>query len=310
MTRILGIDTSNYTTSAAVVQDGAVICSKRKMLNVKLGEKGLRQSEALFQHVNNLPLILLDEAFRDFDAVCVSSRPRPVEGSYMPVFKAGEGTAVSIASVLGIPVYKTSHQEGHIKAACYSAGFDEKKFIAFHLSGGTSEILLVSKEDTYNIEIIGGTRDISFGQFIDRIGVSCGMTFPSGKQVDDMAVKCQGSSLRIPSRVDGLFFNLSGQETAGLRYVKDGYNQEEISYAVMLCVSKTLEKLLNNLCNIYNLPVIITGGVSSSSFIKNYLCGKYNNVYFSTPDFASDNAAGVALIGCEMHSRSMKQTVL
>ena len=302
MTRILGIDTSNYTTSAAVVQDGEVVFNSRKILNVKLGEKGLRQSEALFQHVINLPELLCGDSFSCFDAVCASVSPRPVNGSYMPVFKAGESTARSIASVLKIPFYETSHQEGHIAAACYSVDFNKSDFIAMHLSGGTSEILKVRHDNGYKIDIIGGTRDISFGQFIDRIGVAAGMNFPSGKYVDQAAISCKSSALRIPSKVYGLQFNLSGQETAGLRYIQDGYNHEEIMYAVMLCAAKTLEKLLNNIYALYDLPVIITGGVSSSNFIKNYLSGRDNtNLLFSSAEFASDNAAGTALIGYERH---------
>ncbi|WDC83791.1 hypothetical protein PL321_14915 [Caloramator sp. mosi_1] len=135
MSRVLGIDTSNYTTSICVVENNKVVFDKRKILYVEKGKRGLRQSEALFQHIKNIP-DLLDEGYvSNIDAICVSTRPRPYESSYMPVFKAGESIAKSISNVLKIPCYETTHQEGHIEAAKYSIGFDEDEFIAIHISG-------------------------------------------------------------------------------------------------------------------------------------------------------------------------------
>lgn len=298
MHKVLGIDTSNYTTSVAVVQDGKLIYDVRKMLNVKTGEKGLRQSEALFQHVNNLPFLLEDKVVKNIDAVCVSIRPRPMENSYMPVFKAGESIAKAIAYTMGINIFYTSHQEGHIEAACRSIDFYHNEFIAFHLSGGTSEVLHVKRGKSFVIEKIGGTKDISIGQFLDRLGVAMGFDFPSGKYIDLKALKNVDTNIRIPSRVDGLEFNFSGQETQGLKYINMGYNQLEICYAAMLCVGKTIKKVINNVLKAYKLPILIMGGVASSVFLKNYILERfYNKVFFSDSKYASDNATGVAFIG-------------
>jgi N6-L-threonylcarbamoyladenine synthase len=298
MPKILGIDTSNYTTSAAIVENDKVVYDARQILDVKLGEKGLRQSEALFQHVNNLPSLLNSPWVKDVNGICVSVKPRPLEKSYMPVFKAGESIAHSISYALGIPVYRTSHQEGHIEAAIRSIDFRYNEFIALHLSGGTSEVLKVKKAHDYEIEIIGGTKDISMGQFIDRIGVAAGLEFPAGKAVDKMALSKKNSTIRIPSKVDGFHFNFSGQETLCLKYVNQGHDVEEVTHSAMLCISKTLEKLLFNITKEYNLPIILFGGVASSSFIKLYFKNKYQNIlHFSDGAFASDNAAGVAYIG-------------
>lgn len=305
MTRILGLDTSNYTTSAAVVEDGKLIYDSREVLKVKLGERGLRQSEALFQHVNNLPVILKSDFVKRIDGVCASTRPRPVEGSYMPVFKAGESIGKSISCTLDIPYFETTHQEGHIEAAIKSISFEFKDFYALHISGGTTELLKVKREEEYDIEIVGGTKDISIGQFIDRMGVAMGYSFPSGKSIDELALKGENKHIRIPSRVDGLYFNLSGQETLGVKYIKDGYNQEEISFSVMLCIAKTLEKVFNNLLKSSDLPVLLLGGVASSKFLKNYFKEKNSNVYFSEGTYASDNAAGTAYIGYKKYKRGV-----
>ncbi|KRQ86831.1 tRNA N6-adenosine threonylcarbamoyltransferase [Caloramator mitchellensis] len=298
MQKVLGIDTSNYTTSIAVVDENGIIYDKRKILDVKRGEKGLRQSEALFQHVNNLPDILDEININDIAAVCVSVKPRPQDNSYMPVFIAGERFAKVISISKSIPLFLTTHQEGHIESALQSISFNYNDFIALHLSGGTSEVLMVKKYLDYKIELIGGTRDISFGQFIDRLGVELGINFPCGRTMDDLALSAPKKDLRIPSRVDGYYFNLSGQETNGLNMIKNGYNQEEISFAAMMCVAKTLEKLINNLINDFNLPIILIGGVSSSNFLKKYFKGKFEGrLFFSESNYATDNAVGVAYIG-------------
>lgn len=298
MSKILGIDTSNYTTSIAIVERDELIYEKRVLLDVKRGERGLRQSEALFQHIKKLPDLLNIPQVLGIDGVCVSTKPRPVENSYMPVFMAGESIAKAIAYTNGVPIYRTSHQEGHIEAAVKSINFTENEFISIHISGGTTEVLHVKVNSEYSIEIVGGTKDISIGQFIDRVGVRLGLSFPAGKAFDKLAVECKGTELRIPSRVEGMFFNLSGQETKGISYFESGNTPEEIAFSVMLCISKTLEKLINNIFKIYRLPVVIMGGVASSQFLRNYIKDKYSsNIFFSEGKYASDNAVGVAYIG-------------
>lgn len=306
MARILGIDTSNYTTSIAVVEDGQVILNSRKILEVKQGERGLRQSEAFFQHVNNLPLLFNTPEVKKIDAICVSTRPRSVEGSYMPVFKAGMCFGETLCHVTGVPLYECSHQENHIEGAFRSVSMKDNEFIAFHVSGGTTEVLKVMRKGEYSIEKVGGTLDISIGQLIDRIGVALGLPFPAGKYMDSLASGCREMQERIPSTVKGFDFNLSGQENNGLRYIKDGYTQEETAYITMMCVYKTLEKLIAHAFETYNLPVLVTGGVACSCFLKDRLERRFGKtrLFFSNPQFAGDNAAGTAFIGYEKYLNS------
>ena len=179
----MGIDTSNYKTSVAVVDsEKKILCDLRKLLRVKQGERGLRQSDALFQHLENLPP-LLEEALsdgrnRDIRAVCTSDRPRPVEGSYMPVFKAGIGFGQAVAAALQVPHYMFSHQEGHIEAIrAYSQFAEKEAFLCYHLSGGTCELL---KVEPGSLTKIGGSKDLSMGQVLDRVGVKMGFSFPAG----------------------------------------------------------------------------------------------------------------------------------
>ena len=246
----LGIDTSNYKTSVAVVdRDGKILFNHQEFLDVKHGERGLRQSDAFFQHVNRLPEPLesaLAEYREQIGIVAVSTRPRPVEGSYMPVFMAGYGYAKAVAAALGVDVKEFSHQEGHIEAVKhYSALKDSKSpLICFHFSGGTTEALFVGEDGS--IEIVGGSKDIAYGQVLDRVGVALGFDFPCGQALDEIACKhfghiagCENdgecknqgtktikNSTLTKVKVNDCYVNLSGIDTQARRYLEGLGNAE------------------------------------------------------------------------------------
>ena len=213
---ILGIDTSNYTTSVALMyEDGELIANIKRPLPVSEGERGLRQSEAVFAHVKNMPSAM--EEVREClggkspSAVGVSARPRNVDGSYMPCFLSGVAVAEGIASSLGVPLYRFSHQCGHVMAALYSSSSEElmkDEFAAFHVSGGTTELLIVKGgESGFDARLVGGTKDLNAGQIIDRIGVFLGMPFPAGPHLERAALEYNG---KIPSKkvsVSGTYAN-------------------------------------------------------------------------------------------------------
>ncbi|MEG0663435.1 MAG: O-sialoglycoprotein endopeptidase, partial [Anaerovoracaceae bacterium] len=265
---ILGIDTSNYTTSVALISPEGVYRDVRRLLSVKEGERGLRQSTALFQHIGALPE-LMTEIMTDFTgklaAVSVSTRPRPVEGSYMPVFKAGQTVAISIAQAMGIPCYEFSHQEGHIEAVRPPK---LHRFTALHLSGGTCELLKVNGTQ---VQCIGGSKDISFGQVIDRVGVAMGTSFPAGKVLDGIAKNATPSKLLKPIAVKDNWFNLSGIESACQRGLSQGANPEAL-------VGELFEKLAGVILALTpkQEPFVLVGGVAGSQTIQGYLQEKKN----------------------------------
>lgn len=305
----LGIDTSNYKTSVALVnRDGEILHNVREFLSVGTGEKGLRQSEAFFQHIKKLPDII-DGIFKDgnlkgkIGAVSVSTRPRPVEGSYMPVFLAGAGFAKTIASVLDLPLYEFSHQEGHIEAAKhYSVLKEEKEFICFHFSGGTTEGLLVN-EDVKKISLVGGTRDISYGQVLDRLGVAYGMAFPCGQEMDDIALSINEKVRENPlSRInvgDG-FINLSGIDTQCKR-LSESMRKEELIPALFDRIALSILDMTKQICAETGIDkAIYAGGVSSSMYIRNFIkknLDKSIDIAFAEPALSADNAVGIALLG-------------
>lgn len=302
----LGIDTSCYTTSLAAITDEGVNQVK-KMLDVKSGECGLRQSDALFQHVKNLPM-LFDEMKKSVDftryneiTVSVSSRPRSAEGSYMPVFLAGQSFARVVVDVLGAKYTEVSHQDGHIMAAIFSCkkySIMDESFLVYHLSGGTTELLLCNRSDSgFECQVVGGTKDLPAGQFIDRIGVLCGMDFPCGRFLDYSAVNFRGEKPRVKTCVNEGYINFSGEETRYRRMLDSGADRDAVIYSVMKCIAESVKESLIYAKEKFGVRnVLMVGGVSSSAFLRECF-SDMPNVYFADKEYSTDNAVGVCELG-------------
>ena len=300
----LGFDTSNYTTSVAVF-DGQRGHNVSQLLDVAQGTLGLRQSDALFAHVKRLPE-LTDRLFSDIgaqkiDAIGVSTRPRAVEGSYMPCFLAGESQARVLGSALGVPVYTCAHQQMHVAASLYSANsmdLMDIPHLAWHLSGGTTELLYVTPQGkSVHCEKIGGTTDISAGQLIDRTGKLLGLSFPSGREIDALSREATDTSV-FKVKVTGTEFSLSGVQNKVEEYHK-GSNIETAGYALR-CVVGAILKATENALKLYpGCKVVFAGGVSSNSYLRSQ-CTHLPAV-FCAPEFSRDNALGTAILAWREH---------
>ncbi len=290
----LGIDTSNYTTSVAWF-DGQQGENCGRLLTVKSGELGLRQSDALFQHVVRLPE-LMEQLSQNLparpDAVGASERPRPVEGSYMPCFLAGCSTGKSMAAATGVPYHGFSHQEGHLAAVLWSGGHMElmqERFLAWHLSGGTTELLLV--EPGLRPQKIGGTEDLSAGQLIDRTGVLLGLDFPAGKALDQLAQT--GEAKPYPVKVHDMHFSLSGMQNKAA--VMAEKSKENTARFVLECLIYAISKATEQARQKYGpLPAVFTGGVSSNSLLRRAM--EPEGGIFGSPACSTDNAMGIAVL--------------
>lgn len=295
----IGFDTSNYTTSVALF-DGVNMIQQKELLMVKDGERGLRQSEALFQHTVNLPkLIQALPTPAGVKAVAVSMRPRNQEGSYMPCFLAGYNTASAVAHMLNVPLYTTSHQVGHILAALYSVNKLDligDKFLAFHVSGGTTEALLVEphKDEIIKTHIIAGSTDLKAGQLIDRTGVMLGFSFPCGAELERIAMQSDRVFDIHPSMI-GTSCSLSGVENKVKDMISKGETKADVAAFVLQYIAITLEKMTTMLKAEYgSLPLLFVGGVMADEIIKNIIIENHD-AYFAKPEFSCDNAAGIAV---------------
>lgn len=304
MSYFLGIDTSNYTTSVALYDDATnSVISKKKLLPVKEGEKGIRQSDAVFHHTVQLPE-LIEELFADnnykIDGIGVSVKPCNEEGSYMPCFLAGLSVAVSLSSAMNVPLYKFSHQDGHIVAALYSADaldFINNEFIAFHISGGTSQALLVKPNGKYfETEKVADSLDLKAGQAVDRVGLTLGLKFPCGPELEKLAIQSENNLEYIKVfRREGMF-SLSGVENKCKQMLDKGCKCEDIALYCLSYIYSAIDDTVSELIGKYgDLPVVFSGGVMSNQIIRNKLETKYKS-YFAEPQFSADNACGVTVL--------------
>lgn len=298
---VIGFDTSNYTTSVAFfdVNEG-MNCSQ--LLPVKAGELGLRQSDAVFAHIKCLPE-LFGRLFSHIDiqnvtAVGVSTRPRAVEGSYMPCFMVGYSHAKLLADSLHVPLYSVSHQQGHVAAALYSAerlDLMDQPHLAWHLSGGTTELLLVEPEGK-NVKCskIGGTTDISAGQLIDRTGILLNLKFPCGRHLDALSKNAQGTeTFRV--KCPDMEFSLSGCENKVQQFWRKSENPEETAAYALRCVCHAVSAATKNALKKYpGLPVVFSGGVAANSLLRQQMA-PFNPI-FAKPEYSTDNAMGVAVL--------------
>ena len=296
----IGIDTSNYTTSIAAF-DGCGGIDHARLLPVKQGELGLRQSDAVFAHIKSLPELsgrLFSDLSGDIAAVGVSTRPRAVEGSYMPCFMVGYSHAKMLSDAFRVPLVEVSHQQGHVAACLWSAGrldLMDRPHLAWHLSGGTTELLLV-EPDGRNVRCtkIGGTTDISAGQLIDRTGQLLELPFPSGKHLDSLSANAQMKEV-YKVKCQELTFSLSGiQNKVQQFHEKYGVPEETAAYALR-CVSGAVYRTTEEAVKRYpDTPVVFSGGVASNSMLRKVMAPL--DPVFSEPRYSTDNAMGVAVL--------------
>ncbi len=311
----LGIDTSAYTTSLAIVdQDEKLILDRRAALTVKEGSLGLRQSDAVFEHIKKLPELLREEENFLMQgnpvAIAVSTRPRPVANSYMPVFKVSEAFGLFLSRTMGLYFLASSHQEGHILAGLWSAGLPQGRFVVIHFSGGTSDIIVAEEvaPGQLIIDLVGGSNDLKAGQFIDRLGQTMGLGFPAGVEMEKLARKSGEALPRLPLAVKGLQISFSGPASHAERLLKKGCNRENLARAVEICIADSICSAINNMANCPGdfHGLLAVGGVMANKFIRSQLLSRLSGwkLSFAEPQLSTDSAVGLA-VQAVRHFRSL-----
>ncbi len=305
MSRFLGLDTSNYTTSAAVWEDGC-IRQEKQLLPVKPGEMGLRQSDAVFHHTRQLPEVLerlLAACPGGFQAVAASDRPQQRDGSYMPCFLVGWGAARQLAAVLGVPLHRFTHQQGHVAAALYGAGALElldKPFLAFHVSGGTTDALLVEPNaaEILRCRVVGHSLDLKAGQLIDRVGGMLGLPFPAGPALERLAASAaEEKPGKLPRPcLRGCDCHLSGVENQCRDRLARGESPALVARFCLDSVGAAVAGMTGALLQEYGqLPLVYAGGVMSNGRLREQLTARFGG-RFAPPEFSADNGAGIACL--------------
>ncbi len=221
----------------------------------------------------------------------------------MPCFLAGITAASAVAETAGAVLIKAAHQEGHIQSGFIGreAPHAGESFLAVHASGGTTEILLCARDSGgFSAEIIGGTADISAGQFIDRCGVAMGLGFPCGKAMDALYTR-DADALKLPLSVKGSRIFFAGGETRVRQLIDSGAEKNSIVRAVFDNIAASLAAAV--ICAVKESgikKVLFTGGVSASVNIGAAVGEKLDGVCevrFAERRYCTDNAVGTALLG-------------
>lgn len=309
MSGTLGFDTSNYTTSVAFF-DGVNVFQKKQLLPVKSGERGIRQSDAVFHHSKAYPdllMELLNENGNDIRAVGASVTPTTQKGSYMPCFLVGEGAGRAVSGALGVPFFSFSHQQGHIAAALFSANKTQlldERFLAFHVSGGTTDLVLCEPDDDkiFVVAPVSSSSDLKAGQAVDRIGVKLGFDFPAGRAIENCALKSNRVYKNKIKLKDG-FCSLSGLENKCLKMIDDSETPEDTAKFLLTYIADAISAMTQDAFTKYgNLPVVYAGGVMSNSIIKDIIKSRFE-AFFAEPVYSCDNAAGIAYLTHQMLKR-------
>lgn len=302
MTYILGIDTSAYTTSIALIneENNEILADERKILEVKQGQKGLRQQEAVFQHLKNLPELYskITHDLSKINTVSVSSRPRNEEDSYMPVFIVGRNFGKVISHTLNCEFLEYSHQENHISSSLIDNYKNIDEFLAVHISGGTTEFVSAKKGiKGFETKIVGQTKDITFGQLIDRLGIMMDFPFPCGKYMEEYIKGKNVGKLTTPRIIKGSYINLSGMENY-FGNLLNKYTKEEIITSLFDYIAEYIVQVIYSLSHLHHKTLIISGGVASNSYIRNYIMKsiKGYEILFPAVNNSSDNAVGLAFL--------------
>lgn len=306
MKAFLGIDTSCYTTSLCVVDEKfQILADARKILKVPSGERGLSQANMIYQHTRNLPELFerLQPIFQQYElaGVGVTGQPRRRPESYMPAFLPGLGYARSIAAMLGIRVYIISHQENHMLAVLRAVGnIATAPFFALHVSGGTTELLHV-RPDAQGLEItcIGGTSDLSAGQFIDRVGVALQLPFPAGVHVERLAAAEALPVVGAPVFCKDGYISFSGPESQVQRDIQAKKRTPSGCCSHTLAtVWRGLEQLLDTAAAQHMTQLVAAGGVMANGYLRRqmakYCQERQVRLLLAPPGYSTDNGAGAA----------------
>ena len=300
------------------MEDDVLLFNLKAPLPVKEGECGLRQSDALFAHTKNLPELFArartELAGKRVLAVGVSEKPRNAEGSYMPCFLAGVSAAAGIASVSGMPLYRFSHQCGHLRAALFSAGRDEltaSPFGAFHISGGTTEMLLVTPSaHGFHTEIVGGTKDLNAGQLVDRIGIALGLSFPAGPALEALAATYAGKVPKRSVKTEDGYIHLSGVENQARQILEAEQSREMTAAFVLDHLARAIVAMSLDFRKKHALPLVYAGGVMSNAYIRAYIEENISDASFAEPALSADNAVGIAVLCAEAYREENRTSIV
>jgi N6-L-threonylcarbamoyladenine synthase len=263
-------------------------------------------------HNKKLPVMLkefINRNGREIDAIAVTVGP-----GLEPSLYVGVNLATLLAEALGVPLIPVNHMHGHMFSGLLDENLSgtvpiEYPFIAYTISGGHTELVLVKVYNDY--EIVGITQDDAAGEAFDKVAKMLNLPYPGGPKVSKLAEIGDSKYIQFPRPMlnsgDGKM-SFSGLKTAVLYYIKDNPPQNEQDIA-NICASfeqaiiDVLVAKLNWAVNTYNIrQVVIGGGVTANLKLRqsfeNYATQNGVNLIVPNKILSTDNAIMIGVVAC------------
>ena len=303
---ILAIESSCDETSVAVLKNDKDLLSNIIASQVESHKRfgGVVPEVASRHHVEVVTLCIEDAlkeagiVAQDLDAVAVTYGPGLV-GALL----VGMSAAKAFAWAHGLPLIPVNHMAGHLMAA------REVKELTYPLmallvSGGHTELVYVPEAGVY--QIIGETRDDAVGEAYDKVGRVMGLTYPAGREIDQLAH--QGQDVydfpRAMIKDDNLEFSFSGLKSAFINLHHNAQQKGEELVLEDLCASFQaavmdilLVKTKKALEKYPVTSLIVAGGVAANQGLRERLAEEIRDVEVIIPPLrlCGDNAGMIAL---------------
>ena len=309
---ILGIESSCDETSLALLRLNKDFSSEiiaediLSQTDIHIEYGGVVPELAAREHMKNLPLMYqhlfknVDIQPAELDLIAVTAGPG-LKGCLL----MGLGFAQGLSRALSKPLVGVHHIEGHILSPLLFQPQLKFPYLALIVSGGHTEIILVSKIGDY--KLIARTIDDAAGEAFDKSAHILGFSYPGGPQLAALADTVSGASLTLPKIMSGeQDFSFSGLKTAIALMIKknpDSKNdpklKAEICYTVQRAIVDNLlekTKMAVKKTGVRNL--VLTGGVSANRLLRS----EFEKIpgcqaCFSDLKHCIDNAAMIALSG-------------
>ena len=318
---VLGIETSCDETGIGIVRGRELLAN---VISSSMDEHarygGVVPEVAARAHLEALAPAIREALSRagirleDLDAVAVTSGPG-LAGALM----VGVGAAKALALSLDKPLYAVNHLVGHVGADVLGTeGPLEYPTIALLVSGGHTSLLLV-RDLTSDVEMLGETIDDAAGEAFDKVARVLGLPYPGGPHIDRVAADGDPKAIRFPRglslpkdmekhRYD---FSFSGLKTAVARWVevrKDAGEEVPLADVAASFREAVVDVLVSKAvaaCKDLGVPrLLLGGGVTANARLREVATQRTTSagIELRIPAFelCTDNGAMIAALASEL----------
>lgn len=291
MNEILAIESSCDETAVATLTKNGQVGLSKVISQIDMHEVfgGVLPEAAARRHLEALPYLL--QGVTRPDLVCVTAGP-----GLLPALLTGVSVALGLSHGWGIPLLGVNHVVAHIAAASLEQDI-HLPVLGLVVSGGHTSFYFIERWS--EPKLIGWTYDDAAGECLDKVGRALGMKYPAGPAIDKLALDISDRiALPLPLKNESSFnFSFSGLKTAALRH-RDDTSPEILAASLMDAVVAHLMDRVDRVMTDYHYPLVVGGGVSASSYLRNRFLSRYgNNVLFPSPKRSTDNAEMIAAYG-------------